>query len=305
MKQAFWGMLIIIVSTGSLWAGGPLPEGSDNVLLNRLQLHQALATNLDALPEDEMSSAPAKSVGKAVLFSALLPGSGQFYANSYLKAAGFLAIEALAWSINISYNNQGDEKDAEFKRYADQNWSEQRYWSYLYYRLNGQEELYPDFPHGQYDSDIFIDNAGRPVINGWVAAEQVLQEFASTEYIPTFSHTLPETKTQQYYEMIGKYPAQFGNAWADADFTSFYQDFGQGNITPMNDLYATMRDEANKLYDKAAYGSMIVLLNHLVSAVDAGFTARSYNRRQMSLTYHQKVYSSGEHVNMFGLAVVF
>lgn len=305
MKQAFWGMFIFMLTTGSLWAGGPLPEASDNVLLNRLQLHQALTGGLEALPEDEMSSVPAKSVGKAVLFSALVPGAGQFYANSYIKAAGFLAIEALAWTINISYNNQGDDKDAEFKRYADQNWSEQRYWSYLYYRLNGQEELYPDFPHGQYDGDIFVDNAGRPVINGWEAAEQVLQEFASTEYIRAFSHTLPDTKTQQYYEMIGKYPAQFGNAWADASFDVEYQDFGLGHITPMNDEYAIMRDEANKLYDKAAYGSMIALLNHLVSAVDAGFTARHYNRRQMSLTYHQKVYSSGDHVNMFGLAVVF
>ena len=68
MKQAFWGMFIFMLTTGSLWAGGPLPEASDNVLLNRLQLHQALTGGLEALPEDEMSSVPAKSVGKAVLF---------------------------------------------------------------------------------------------------------------------------------------------------------------------------------------------------------------------------------------------
>jgi hypothetical protein len=104
--------------------------------------------------------------------------------------------------------------------------------------------------------------------------------------------------------MIGKYPKQFGNAWFDASFDVTYQDFGQGNITPMNNLYATMRDDANQFYKTAGYGSMVVLINHIVSAIDAGFTANSFNKRQIQATYQNKRYVD-EYVNMFGLSFVF
>lgn len=290
----------------ALSAEEPLPETSDNVLLNRLQINQMVLVGLENEDADNMTMVGGgqKSIGRAVLFSAILPGSGQLYANSYLKAAFFLAVEGAAITLNRVYDKKGDEKDAEFKVYAAENWSEQRYWSYVYDQLNGQTDVAPNFPHGQFDGDIQLDNAGRPVIQNWEAAEEILKEFATTSYLDGFSHTLPETQTQQYYEMIGKYPHQFGNAWSDANFNEHYQDFGLGNITEMNAVYATMRDDANKFYDKAAYGSMIMLLNHLFSAIDAGFTTRSYNKRQMRLTFQQReLYDS--HVNMYGLTMSF
>lgn len=297
---------LFIFSMSSFLSGNePLPEVTDNLLLNRLQMQQTVRANVENEQQDfQTTNKGKKSVGRAVLFSAILPGSGQLYAKSYIKAATFLAVEAIAWSVNITYNNQGDEKDAEFKVYAEDNWSEQRYWSYVYHRLNGRTEAYPEFPHGQFDGDIQLDNAGRPIIQNWEAAEQTLDPFASTEYLSGFSHTLPDTRTQQYYEMIGKYPLQFGNAWADASFEATYQDFGQGNITEQNEIYAVMRDDANKLYDRAAYGSMIALLNHLFSAIDAGFTTRRYNNRVLSLSYQQKWYNE-QYVDMFGVTMSF
>ncbi|RMF57440.1 MAG: hypothetical protein D6748_11155, partial [Calditrichaeota bacterium] len=67
-----------------------------------------------------------------------------------------------------------------------------------------------------------------------------------------------------------------------------------------NDQAETLRAELNHLYNIAGYGSMIALVNHLVSAIDAGFTTRSYNRRHMQLTYDRR-YVNGERVNMFGI----
>jgi len=117
-----------------------------------------------------------------------------------------------------------------------------------------------------------------------------------------FSHRLPSTRTQQYYEMIGKYPGQFGNAWSDASFDRKYS--GPDNITSNNNFYMDMRDEANRYYDIAQYGLMAVLINHVVSAIDAGFTTRNYNRRQvkMEMSYKNLRYKR-EYVNMFGVNV--
>ncbi len=103
--------------------------------------------------------------------------------------------------------------------------------------------------------------------------------------------------------MIGKYPEQFGNAWADASFNAEYSGF-EDNVTPMNDHYTNLSKEAENLYDKAGYGSMAALINHVISAVDAGFTTRSYNRRQMRLSYDNRQIN-GEYVNMFGVAFIW
>lgn len=282
-------------------------EDTGDVLLNRQQLLTALQVNLDEQAQDpENFSAPQKSIGKAVLFSAAVPGAGQLYAGSYLKSALFLAAEATAWAINISYNNKGDDQTRVFENYANTNWSEQRYWSFVYSELNGKGVA--GFPDGKYDADIVKDDFEREIIINWEDAERDLEQFAATQYIIGFSHHLPETKTQQYYEMIGKYPEQFGNAWADAKFNTRYSGSYGGatasNLTAMLEEYVVLRSDANRFYDQAGIGSMIALVNHLVSAIDAGFTTRGFNRKQMRLTYRNRRFV-GNYVNMFGLSMAF
>jgi hypothetical protein len=68
----------------------------------------------------------------------------------------------------------------------------------------------------------------------------------------------------------------------------------------MNDLYATMRDDANQFYKTAGYGTMAILINHLVSAIDAGFTAKKFNEHNLEVTYQSRRYVD-EYVNMFGV----
>ncbi len=300
---------ICFVTIASSQTAEPGDFGKDtgDVLLNQQLMIAALQENLEEQAQDpENFSGPQKSIGKAVLFSAAVPGAGQLYAGSYLKSALFLAIEATAWAINISYNNKGDNQTRIFESYANKNWSEQRYWSFVYFELNGKGVA--GFPDGKYDSNIGKDGVGRDIILNWEDAEQDLQQFASTQYISGFSHHLPETKTQQYYEMIGKYPEQFGNAWADGSYNVRYNgDYGGvtvANLTPMTTEYVFLRDDANRFYDKAGYGSMIALINHLVSAIDAGFTTRGFNQKQMKLTYQNRLLV-GDYINMFGLSVAF
>lgn len=306
MKYLVFSMVMCFFSV--IWAQEALLPFDKEVMANRAKINLELQENLeDEVQIEGNSTVPQKSTGLAVAFSAVVPGTGQLYAGSYLKAALFAAVEVVGWSINISNNNKGDTQTTTFEAYANENWSEQRYWSFVYDFLNGQTEVAPDFPHGQYDTQISLDHASRPVIGDWQSARRDFEPFATTQYISGFSHHLPETKTQQYYEMIGKYPAQFGNAWEDANFNERYRgNYGTGNgyITAMNSDYADMRATANDYYNSAGVGTMVILVNHLVSAIDAGFTTRSFNRRQLKLSYNGKNYF-GEYVDMVGLTMNF
>ncbi|MEW5795471.1 MAG: hypothetical protein AB1772_03835, partial [Candidatus Zixiibacteriota bacterium] len=112
------------------------------------------------------------------------------------------------------------------------------------------------------------------------------------------SHHLPDERTQQYYEMTGKYN-QFAWGWDDArrsglDIDQFFQDSvlinggTSGRIldeatTPRsaNRLqYETMRDDANKKYDKGRTMTYLAILNHVVSGFEAFFSAKKHNREQ-------------------------
>jgi len=240
-----------------------------------------------------------KSIGRSVLFSALVPGSGQLYAKSYLKAGLFLATEITGWMINIRYNKLGDEKDAEFRRFADRYWSEYRYWSFVNYKA--AQANVPGFTPYPYDT---ISPFGKIwyLIKKDIYGPDVINELRKVETrIPGFTHTLPKTKTQQYYEMIGKYPEQFGNAWEDASFEEYYSGY-RNKVTPFNQKYTDMRLKSNRYYDIAGYGAMTLLVNHVIAAIDAGFTARNYNRKRVKMAfYYQNIPYKGEYVNLFGM----
>ncbi len=301
LKYSILMMLGFIVLAS---AAEPFNWGNEKLVLRKLELRQQAKI---ALQDDnpsfsyENNSGDHRSVGKAVLFSALIPGSGQFYSDSYIKSALFLAIEAGAWAINISYNKKGDSKDAEFKAYANEHWSEHYYWSYVAYRAI-QEMENPPLALSELENRS-SGNQVRYYIPDNLYTPDLVNTLRKVEgELPGFTHRLPKTKTQQYYEMIGKYPGQFGAVWDDASFTSSY--LGPDRITPRNDFYTNMRDDANRLYDIAQYGLMTALVNHVISAIDAGFTARRYNRNhaQLEMSYDNLLYK-GEYVNMLGVNV--
>ena len=84
------------------------------------------------------------------------------------------------------------------------------------------------------------------------------------------THMLPESKTQQYYEMIGKYN-QFKKGWDD------WRSDGL-DLTPHRDYYESMRHDHNHQLINASRCTMAVLTNHLLSAMDAAWTVHWHNR---------------------------
>ncbi|OLD76256.1 MAG: hypothetical protein AUI33_05000 [Ignavibacteria bacterium 13_1_40CM_2_61_4] len=93
-----------------------------------------------------------------------------------------------------------------------------------------------------------------------------------------FTHQMPYYGEQQYYELIGKYD-QFSRGWDDADLRALAQ--GDLPIKSNSNLfyqYAAMRAKANNYYDVASTWVSVVVVNHIVSALDAFWSATRFNK---------------------------
>lgn len=131
-----------------------------------------------------------------------------------------------------------------------------------------------------------------------------------------FTHNLPATKTQQYYEMIGKYH-QFACGWNDFDG---YEYDAEGNLimdtkyiensageqvaveiprmkldenvfnysengynSEKVDFYEDLRNKTNEAYETGQNFLMITLLNHVASAFDASYVIKKNFQIETSL----------------------
>ena len=68
-----------------------------------------------------------KSVKKAFLYSLVIPGTGEFYANSKIKAFLFFGVDVTCWSLYFSYHKKGKNKEKEYLAFADSCWDEEKY----------------------------------------------------------------------------------------------------------------------------------------------------------------------------------
>lgn len=193
-----------------------------------------------------------KKAGLGVLMSAAVPGAGQMYAESWLKGSLLLVAEIGLWTAHSHFNAEGKDWENKFQNYADTYWDELIYWNDVAAQAENQGiNTFPDITSDNYAD--YID---------------ALRE--AEHQLPFHTHSLPHTKTQQYYEMIGKYYNQFGVAWTD--FESYPDDGGQ-------DHYETMRDKSNQFFIKGSNCAMVILANHLFSALDAAWTIKKYNQK--------------------------
>jgi hypothetical protein len=187
-----------------------------------------------------------KSPLKAFIYSAVVPGAGQLYTGSKFKAAIFLGLEALTWTGQIVYHNKGNDKTDAFNIFADTHWSEERYGDFIY----------RNWPPYRDDEDVYVD--------GYLV----------------FTHHLPDTKTQQYYEMIGKYD-QFVFGWDDVDTIATAPTYDNLDVaySAHRMHYEDMRHDANKMFDRSTSFLIATMANHLIAGVEAALAARRHNNK--------------------------
>jgi hypothetical protein len=208
----------------------------------------------------------------AGLFSLVLPGSGEFYSESYLKAGIFLVVEAAVVTTAIIYNNKGNNKTTQFENYADDpanGWSVVKYSKWI---VDHKDQLgLPD--NLTYDDIITNNNSSLPP---W---EQV--NFDKLNYYEGlvsqegygFTHRLERHGEQQYYELIGKYH-QYAPGW-----TEFNPNDADPHDVPQQMLfYSGMRGKANDYYNISEAAVIGIYINHFLSALDAVWSAIMFNK---------------------------
>ncbi|MFH2055157.1 MAG: hypothetical protein ABIJ61_04295, partial [bacterium] len=220
----FWSLtLVFCLLTGMAVADDQKSnsEIGDYLQANDLETYQLLreytdytlaGTGFDDFPlPDDVFNYSYRSPGRAFFYSLLVPGGGQFYSNSKTKAAIFVGVEALLWAGYFKFHSDGKTIEDEYTVYADQYWSPALYTNWLI------EEI------GIIDDTTSWTEGGRTV---------------------SFSHHLPEVKSQQYYEMIGKYD-QFQYGWLDTDYRR------GDSLSTYRNQYLVTRDESNSAFGKA------------------------------------------------------
>ncbi len=204
-------------------------------------------------------SAQYRSPAKGVLFSAVVPGAGQFYNGSTLKGVAFLVVEAVAIIGHFHFQGRGSDFEDKFEALADGEWNENAYWDWMSQ----------------------VSGVPRQNLTG-------LREFESAN----FSHFLPEQKGQQYYENIGKYN-QFVFGWNDFRnqvgaaenfaFNQYQSGFYEGvkleEISPTRTNYMQIRTDSNNNLKRATALVTAAFLNHVISAFDAGLSAKRHNQK--------------------------
>ena len=177
---------------------------------------------------------------EAVLFSLLIPGTGEIYLGYYWRGIALVGIEALAWYGYASYRDDGmDGRDA-YEAYADANWDDDKW--------------VVDHPvHNCLDSTTVVDHdylttVGNNPCGGWPGWHS---------YAPR------DEQKQNYYENIGKYD-WFISGWSDWDPVAQPMD------TAVRDAYRAMRNESNdnlQTADRFIYLSMAARLFSVVETV--------------------------------------
>ena len=238
-----------------------------------------------------MSNPLKKNIGKAALFSLIIPGAGELYSGQWIRAIPFFALEVASWAVFATYHAKGNTKTDAFQKYAG--------WRDTPNNFNVRSYMFAEYQIAQ-DS---TRNGFRPTFHGnfgdvdTPGSYMFLWNDWNTRYqsLPApFTHDVYTSDQQQFYEMIGKYMLQFGWGWRDthtgdgdaSDWTHPADGVAADNPatvafdggSPMFFHYRDMRGLANTYYNKGNTAMEVVLANHVLSALDAAFAVRAANK---------------------------
>jgi len=266
MKKIFLGILFLVAS------GTLLSQETEKNLSGNLYLDSYIAfEQTQALPGDGNISQGRKSPLLAALYSCVIPGAGQFYNDELWKSAIFIAAESAAITVGIIYNGKGDDQTESFQGFANENWSAKRYASWTLYHAGELNSKITADEITAFQNAMFDDKGN---VN-WSTLNNL--ESAIGGY---YSHRLAPYGDQQYYEMIGKY-SQFNVGWQEfGDDPTKEYDYTPADpkLTEQFKYYSGERGKANDFYSTAKTAVIVVVVNHILSAIEAAWTSNSLNK---------------------------
>ena len=258
---------------------------------------------------DEMKG-KYRSPRKALFMSLVIPGSGQLYVGgstfNYARGAVYLALEAALWGgwyyfTIYKYDKQVDK----YKKFAKNHFSIGRYEAqmrdiYLNQLSDETEESRFETRYMSSREDFCKAIYGdAKASNCYVKGKLFTNDKAHTD---RFSVTNPQSLGQEiasqknFYDMSSVYQLasekSYVLGWDDVDSVALGQNLlleeaAVESIVPLGQSknqskYRDMRNKANDYADLQVWFFGGIILNHLVSAIDAAFAANAHNKELYS-----------------------
>lgn len=262
-----------------LYTADPMAQ-SDQKLSERLQ---------DMLDQrqDISNTKSTLSPQKSFAYSLVVPGLGQYLNGEKVKAYAYLGLEITAWVLYAKYLDNGNEQTKTVENYVNNpstGFDRIRFYRNLYQAGHPLDPLPAELANGVYDNSTTFSalKNNKTLYTDVRALEKSLGDGV---------HSLPSSKTQQYYEMVGKY-YMFFHGWKHSSMNGIkVGDTRVGNTTPEYMLnYYDERDKMNLAYKKAKWAITAVIANHVISGIEAFISAkRRLKVTSSSLTYQNEI----------------
>ncbi len=244
------------------------------------------------MPSDPAPNPEKRSVALAGLLSAAVPGVGQAYAKApWWRTVLYGAIEAAGWATFAVFDARNRTATQDFQNYADAHWSVVRYVDWVAANYQGWSGADVDKATVA-DALANIHRTTDPNAPAWEKIDFAQLNRMERAVTGGFSHTLPAHGDQQYYEEIGKY-FQYRSGWDDHIAFGDTLIIDPTRVSNNNRNYVGQREDANSFGSVAVTAVGIVVVNHLVSAVDAMLAARHYNA-SLGAEMHGELLPNGE-----------
>ena len=262
-----------------LTAGGVRAEGLPSILSEEGQAFlvglRAVEGDADPEPAPRTQARKGKSSKRAFLLSALVPGLGEWYVGSKKRGLIFFGAEAALVGMWAAWKGKGNDLEEEFRAVADEHWDPEEYIAWRESTISNNSSITHALPCSSEVRDVYI-----PARREWKDQQQT-----SGLGSAAFGGCAP-SQIQQYYELIGKYD-QFIAGWEE-DLKRVRSDGSIGNSVEWTEVdsvenfhserrlrYEDQRDESNRFLKRASTISGVILINHVISAIDAARVARA------------------------------
>ncbi|MDR2694586.1 MAG: hypothetical protein LBB74_10295 [Chitinispirillales bacterium] len=229
----------------------------------------------------------------AMLLSLLVPGLGQAYSRSYIKASAFGAAEVAAIGVAVYLNSVAKSKKKEAYSFADEHFdvdSIRLYDSRLREKFVERDsaivkDSLTQLPYDKYFFDMagskgayyYESIRGKSFTPGWkdnvLSLDQLLDSGPNDTIVGSDGsrYILDNYTNDDAFYYVKKIFDNAGRLVSNGESVLGYSSY--------QTEYNTKMDRSNSYRDAVNYVFYAIILNHIASAIDAGFTARAYNAR--------------------------
>ena len=257
-----------------LTAAGVRAEGLPSILSEEGQAFlvglRAVEGDADPEPAPRTQERKGKSSKRAFLLSALVPGLGEWYAGSKKRGLAFFGAEAALVGIWAVWKGKGNDLEEEFRAVADEHWDPLNYLAWRGSAISDNSSITHALPCSSEVVEVYI-----PARNEWMQQQRTSGLGSSA-----FGGCAP-SEIQQYYELVGKYD-QYVAGWTDLVRRSTGNAAAPTEVDSVENFhserrlrYEDQRDESNRFLKRASTISGVILINHVISAIDAARVARA------------------------------